>query len=50
VAPSVFRLRAAPAALALVALLAAGCGRDVAPTEDVRPVRAITLAPTPVSV
>jgi RND family efflux transporter MFP subunit len=49
VAPSVFRLRAAPAALALVALLAAGCGRDVAPTEDVRPVRAITLAPTPVS-
>jgi RND family efflux transporter MFP subunit len=48
VAPPVLRCRAAAAALALVALLAAGCGRDVPRGEDVRPVRAIVLAPTPV--
>jgi RND family efflux transporter MFP subunit len=34
--------------LVLVALLAASCGKEVPRTEDVRPVRTITLAPTPV--
>jgi RND family efflux transporter MFP subunit len=40
--------RALPATLSLIALLAAGCSREVPPSEDVRPVRAITLAPRPV--
>jgi len=36
--------RVLPAALALL-LLVAGCSRPVAPSEDVRPVRAITVTP-----
>jgi RND family efflux transporter MFP subunit len=40
--------RALPVSLVLFALLAASCGKEVPRTEDVRPVRTITLAPTPV--
>ena len=41
--------RALPATLALLALLAAGCSREVQRTDDVRPVRASVLVPVPVS-
>ena len=41
---------ALPAALALIALLLAGCSSEVSPADDRRPVRAITLTPTPVAV
>jgi RND family efflux transporter MFP subunit len=40
--------RVLPTLLALIVLLAAGCGREVPRSEDVRPVRAITLAAVPV--
>ena len=42
-------IRALPAALALLVLVAAGCSREVAHTEDVRPVRAIAISPSTVS-
>ena len=48
-AASRFRLRALPAALALVAVLQAGCSKDIPHGDDVRPVRTIVLTPTPVS-
>jgi RND family efflux transporter MFP subunit len=38
-----------PAAVALLALLVAACSREVPLTEDVRPVRAMTLTPTPIA-
>jgi len=41
--------RVLPTLLALIVLLAAGCGREVPRGEDVRPVRAITLTAVPVS-
>ena len=41
--------RVLPTLLALIVLLAAGCGREVPSGEDVRPVRAITLTAVPVS-
>jgi RND family efflux transporter MFP subunit len=34
---------------AALATLIAGCGRDVPPTDDVRPVRVVALVPTPVA-
>jgi len=44
-----FACPALPAALALIALLAAGCSKEAPQTEDIRPVRAITVVPAPVS-
>jgi len=41
--------RVLPTLLALIVLLAAGCGREAPRGEDVRPVRAITLTAVPVS-
>jgi len=41
---------ALPAALALTGLLLAGCSSEVSRVDDRRPVRAITLTPTPVAV
>jgi RND family efflux transporter MFP subunit len=40
--------RVLPTLLALTVLLATGCGREVPRSEDVRPVRAITLTAVPV--
>ena len=41
--------RALPAALALALLVIAGCSKDVARTEDIRPVRVMTVSPTAVN-
>jgi RND family efflux transporter MFP subunit len=49
VLPPSSRNRFLPAALALIVLLAAGCSREAARSEDIRPVRAITVSPTAVS-